>query len=51
MRLSTTLLTFSGLVSHLTTAAYTLQDDYSTQSFFSMFDFFTVCTPFPLSEL
>jgi hypothetical protein len=40
--LATTLITLSGLVS-LSTAGYTLQDDYSTGNFFSMFDFFTVC--------
>ncbi|RMZ76159.1 hypothetical protein DV738_g5121, partial [Chaetothyriales sp. CBS 135597] len=42
--LSTTLLTLSGLVS-FSTAQYVLQDDYSTDSFFSMFDFFTDADP------
>ena len=36
-----TLFTLAGLVS-LTTASYVLEDDYESNSFFSMFDFFTV---------
>ncbi|RMZ90671.1 hypothetical protein DV736_g2096, partial [Chaetothyriales sp. CBS 134916] len=42
--LATTLLTLSGLAS-FGTAQYVLQDDYSTDSFFSMFDFFTDADP------
>ena len=41
-----------GLVS-FSTAGYVLEDDYSTDQFFSMFDFFTVCMlppvrPYPI---
>ena len=39
--LASTFLIFAGLAS-LSTAAYTLEDDYEPSSFFSMFDFFTV---------
>lgn len=39
--LASTLLTLAGFVS-FSTAGYVLQDDYDSQSFFSMFDFFTV---------
>lgn len=35
------LFALSGLVS-LSTAGYVLEDDYSVDEFFSMFDFFTV---------
>jgi hypothetical protein len=35
------LFTLAGLAS-LTTAGYVLEDDYESDSFFSMFDFFTV---------
>jgi len=35
------LLTLAGLAS-LTAAGYVLEDDYESNSFFSMFDFFTV---------
>src|SRR5436305_6002249 len=35
------LFTLAGLAS-LTTAGYVLEDDYESNSFFSMFDFFTV---------
>lgn len=41
--LSSTLFALAGLVS-LSTAGYVLEDDYSGDSFFSMFDFFTVWT-------
>jgi hypothetical protein len=34
----------AGLVS-LSTAGYVLEDDYSADQFFSMFDFFTVPPP------
>ncbi len=39
--LASILLALAGLVS-LSTAGYVLEDDYSTDQFFSMFDFFTV---------
>ncbi|RMD40063.1 hypothetical protein DV735_g5059, partial [Chaetothyriales sp. CBS 134920] len=42
--LAATLLTLSGLAS-VGTAQYVLQDDYSPDSFFSMFDFFTDTDP------
>ncbi|KKY18400.1 hypothetical protein UCRPC4_g04970 [Phaeomoniella chlamydospora] len=41
---TTSLLTIAGLVSS-SIAGYTLQDDYSGSSFFSMFDFFTDADP------
>ncbi|KAI1613799.1 endo-1,3(4)-beta-glucanase [Exophiala viscosa] len=41
---SSTLFTLAGLVS-LSTAGYVLEDDYSGDSFFSMFDFFTGTDP------
>jgi hypothetical protein len=44
--LTSTLLTLAGFVS-FSTAGYVLQDDYNSNSFFSMFDFFTV-PGFPL---
>ena len=47
--LTTTLITLGGLVSS-SIAGYALKDDYSTQNFFSMFDFFTVRSPFSLSR-
>jgi hypothetical protein len=39
--LASTLLTLAGFVSW-STAGYVIQDDYSSDSFFNMFDFFTV---------
>lgn len=47
------LVALAGLIS-LSTAGYVLEDDYSPQNFFSMFDFFTVClslTPFLVRPL
>lgn len=39
--LASTLLTLAGFVS-FSTAGYVLKDDYNSNSFFNMFDFFTV---------
>jgi hypothetical protein len=44
MLASPCLFTLAGLIS-LSTAGYVLEDDYSADQFFSMFDFFTVCLP------
>lgn len=41
MLASSVLVTLAGLVS-FSTAGYVLEDDYSVDQFFSMFDFFTV---------
>lgn len=43
--LASTLLALAGFVS-LSTAGYVLKDDYNSKSFFSMFDFFTVGSPY-----
>jgi len=43
MHFAATLLSGLGLFAHLSTAIYTLQDDYGTNgSFFDEFNFFTV---------
>ena len=43
MHLLSTLVPALGLFAYLTTAAYTLQDDYgTTDAFFDKFDFYTV---------
>jgi hypothetical protein len=43
MLVSSIFLSLAGLIP-LSTAGYVLQDDYSVDKFFSMFDFFTVST-------
>jgi NADH:ubiquinone oxidoreductase subunit 5 (subunit L)/multisubunit Na+/H+ antiporter MnhA subunit len=44
---SSILVTLVGLLVPFSTAGYVLQDDYSADQFFSMFDFFTVRTLAP----
>ncbi|KAL5338546.1 concanavalin A-like lectin/glucanase domain-containing protein [Aspergillus crustosus] len=45
MHLPTTLLQTLALTAHLTSAAYTLQDDYTPDTFFDKFNFFTDSDP------